>query len=458
MAVAAGANLSATTGASVTDEGTLIVDPEGVFSTGGTLTLDTGGYLSGGAITAAAYQLDDGTASANLSGPGGLTKDTSGTVLLTGADSYAGPTVVKDGTLIATNASALPSGTSLVVAAGGTFVFDPSQAPPAAPATLTWTGTATGNWSDAHWSGSGLPYPNNTANAVVGTTGVVQVTSNQAANELAIQSGGEVAVAAGADLSIATGTSVTGGGTLNVDPKGAFSSGGTLILDSGGSLSGGPITAAAYQLNAGTANANLSGPGGLTKDTSGSVTLSGANSYAGPTVVMDGKLIVTNASALPKGTILTIQAGGTLVFDPSQTAANAAVAGSAMPASASETPAPAVISPATAAKLGTPVGAPVDFSTAAATTLHGQARAPFTHGRTDVLRTPAAMSSAKIDAVFRSHPSAPDLGTAPADDAQSGRPWAWLAALESPSSSWDQNQKSDSGFTALDMILARFGL
>ena len=54
------------------------------------------------------------------------------------------------------------------------------------PATLTWNGVSNGNWTDAQWSGSGLSYPNNMADAVVDTPNVVQVNSNQAANSLEI--------------------------------------------------------------------------------------------------------------------------------------------------------------------------------------------------------------------------------------------------------------------------------
>ena len=138
------------------------------------------------------------------------------------------------------------------------------------PATLVWTGTLLGDWTDAQWSGASLmTYPDDTANAIVQTPRVVQATARQAAYSLAISNGGQVAVAAGASLTVTTGTSVTGNGTLNVNAAGAFSTGGILTVDTGGSLIGGPVTAAAYQLNAGTVSANLSGPGGLTKDTGG---------------------------------------------------------------------------------------------------------------------------------------------------------------------------------------------
>ncbi|HEV3418157.1 MAG TPA: IPT/TIG domain-containing protein, partial [Pirellulales bacterium] len=178
-------------------------------------------------------------------------------------------------------------------------------------ATLTWTGTSNGNWTDPQWTGSGLPYPDSTANAVVGTAvSVVQVTSAQAANALGISHGAQVAVGSGASLSVTTDTSVTDGGSLNVDPNGVFSIGGILTLDTGGSLNGGSVAAAAFQLNDGAASANLSGPGSLTKDTNGTVTLSGTESYAGGTAINGGTLVVANGGSLPVGTNLTIGPNG----------------------------------------------------------------------------------------------------------------------------------------------------
>jgi phytoene dehydrogenase-like protein len=68
------------------------------------------------------------------------------------------------------------------------------------------------------------------------------------------------------------------------------------------------------------------------------------------------------------------------------------------------------------------------------------------------------MSKATIDAVFASHQSALDPTVAPADNAQSAGAWAWLAAIESPWNSSDQNKTTDSTVAALDEVLARFGV
>jgi autotransporter-associated beta strand protein len=297
---------------------------------------------------------------------------------------------------------------------------------------------------------------------VVDTPHVVQVTSDQAANALGISNGGQVAIGAGASLSVTTGTSVTSNGTLNVNPNGAFSTGGTLTLDSGGSLIGGPIAAAAYQLNDGTASAKLIGSGGLTKSTDGTVILSGADSYAGGTVVNAGTLIVTNAGALPDGTSLTVGAGGLFVFDPSQSASSSSAMGLAAPAphtaATSETSRPIV----TARALdNAPVSAPTvsnlsPFSERQIKNLSYPAVSE--RQAKDLSYVPAVMSKATIDAVFASHRSALDQTVFSADNAHSALPWAWLAVMESSGNSSDQDQTTNAKVEALDKVLARFGL
>ena len=61
----------------------------------------------------------------SLGGAAGLTKTGPGTVVLSGANTYTGPTTVVAGTLLVRNPAALPDGGGLVVGAGGTFIFDP---------------------------------------------------------------------------------------------------------------------------------------------------------------------------------------------------------------------------------------------------------------------------------------------------------------------------------------------
>ena len=69
--------------------------------------------------------------SGNVSGDAAsLTLSGGGQLILSGNNSYGGGTVVNAGTLYVTSSAALPGETSLTVGAGGTMVFDPSDAAP----------------------------------------------------------------------------------------------------------------------------------------------------------------------------------------------------------------------------------------------------------------------------------------------------------------------------------------
>ena len=68
------------------------------------------------------------TLSGALSGSGGLNLLGPGTLVLSGSDNYTGGTDVVAGTLIVGNDYSLPNGGSLIVGAGGEFVFDPVAA------------------------------------------------------------------------------------------------------------------------------------------------------------------------------------------------------------------------------------------------------------------------------------------------------------------------------------------
>ena len=223
---------------------------------------------------------------------------------------------VSGGSATSASFSGLSPGSNTIIAvySGGTgFAGSQGSASITGLTTLTWNGGASGNWTASHWSGTGPAFPVSYVNAIVNTPYIIQVTSTQAANSLSISGGGQVSVAAAASLSVAASTSVSGG-SLVVASNGAFSTGGSLGLDAGGSISGGPVSAAAYLFNNGTASANLSGSGPLVKDTSGTVTLSGTNTYGGVTIVKLGTLIAMNPASLPDGSNLIIGAAAGTAF------------------------------------------------------------------------------------------------------------------------------------------------
>ncbi|MEP9358376.1 autotransporter-associated beta strand repeat-containing protein [Sphingomonas sp. KR3-1] len=68
------------------------------------------------------------TISANIAGSGGLLKNDAGTLILAGANSYAGATNIQGGTLVALNGGALPVTTNVSVASGATLDIRADQA------------------------------------------------------------------------------------------------------------------------------------------------------------------------------------------------------------------------------------------------------------------------------------------------------------------------------------------
>jgi autotransporter-associated beta strand protein len=121
-------------------------------------------------------------------------------------------------------------------------------------------------------------------------------------------------------------------GSLTCATLGGLSGPGTLPL---ANASSGAVALSAGNNNASTTYSGmLQGAGSLNKVGSGTLVLSGANSYIGGTTVSDGRLLVTASAALPDGTSLTV--GGAAAF-------TAAV----VPAAASATSAATVPEPGT---------------------------------------------------------------------------------------------------------------
>ena len=111
-------NALADSGAVAVAGGTFAIG--GNSDTVGAVTMSSGSITgTGGTLTGTSYGVQAGNISANLAGSGALTKSTAGTVILTGANSYSGGTVINGGTLQLNANNVLPdSGT--VTLNGGT--------------------------------------------------------------------------------------------------------------------------------------------------------------------------------------------------------------------------------------------------------------------------------------------------------------------------------------------------
>ncbi|EGT0722532.1 fibronectin-binding autotransporter adhesin ShdA, partial [Salmonella enterica subsp. enterica serovar Soerenga] len=187
-----------------------------------------------------------------ISGSGQVVKSGDETLTLSGSNTYTGGTLISDGTLVASNVEALGTGD----------VTD--------DAVLELN---TGGTFDNVISGSG------------------QV----------VKSGDDA-------LTLSGSNTYTGGTTI---------SGGTLVATNVDALGSGDVTDdATLELNTGgTFDNAISGSGQVVKSGDKMLTLSGANSYSGGTLISDGTLVASNVEALGTGdvtndAVLELNTGG----------------------------------------------------------------------------------------------------------------------------------------------------
>jgi fibronectin-binding autotransporter adhesin len=330
--------------------GTVAVSTDANLGTG-SLLLDRGtlealaGITSSKPITLGAGGgtfLADASTSSTLSGPingaGGFTKEGPGTLVLAGVSSYGGPTDVAEGTLKAGSPMALSPNSAFTV----NSILDLNGFSNAV-GSLAGTGGVTNNGAAAAALTAG---GNNLRTIFSGTlsdgVGVLKLTKT--GTEILTLSGTNTY--SGATL-VATG--VLGAGSAHAfSPASAFTVNGVLDLGGNsntiGSLTGngqvtsngleigpliaskGPVTnlsQAAARLSVGANNAStvfngniIDGLGtiGLTKIGSGTLVLTGDNTYSGGTLVSSGTLTVAGPQALGLGNV-TVD-GGVLTADP----------------------------------------------------------------------------------------------------------------------------------------------
>jgi autotransporter-associated beta strand protein len=256
--------------------------------------------------TASSITDNNGGHSLTMSGSGG-------TLILSSNNSYSGGTIVTAGMLQLGNAKALGTG-GLMVNNGTVDLAGYS------PGVSSLSGLA-GTITNSNTSGSTLSVNQAVTTTFGGTlqdgsgplslvksgTGSLWLTGMNSYSGGTTLNGGTLAI---------TNANSLGSGTLSIGPAtlevaGSFADGRNISLtDPGATIQVDP--AFAY-----SNNGTLSGPGGLTLTGPGALILSGTNSYSGGTTVEAGTLIVTNNTALPDGTNLTVGAGGTFIFDPS---------------------------------------------------------------------------------------------------------------------------------------------
>jgi autotransporter-associated beta strand protein len=211
-------------------------------------------------------------------GSGGLTKDGSGLLVLSGANTYTGATTVKAGLLRATSGTGLPTASNLILSGGilegiGATTFTRN---------LGTTGTNT-----IQWTGTG-------GFSASGGKMTVAIGGTASPTALTWASGSFVPSAA----ALVFGSTAPDNETEfrnNINLAGAAQ---TVTVNDN------PATAADF--------ATLSGVlsnGGLSKDGSGMLVLSGANTYTGATTVKAGALRAAEGTGLPATSSLVLAGG-----------------------------------------------------------------------------------------------------------------------------------------------------
>ncbi|MPY70054.1 MAG: PEP-CTERM sorting domain-containing protein [Alphaproteobacteria bacterium] len=302
--------------------GTLQIDSDaGLGDASGSLTLDDGalrttGVLStsrntilGGFSDKGTFEVGSGTLTHNgtisngsngfFSDASKLFKTGSGTLVLSGANSYSGGTFIEEGVLrVSGDASLGASGRAIHIGEGvlnaaasfntgrGVVLDSRGEIDVDGGAVLTLTGRVSGNGLTK--SGGGT---------------LVLDRSNSYTGKTTI-SGGVLEISSDANLSADGGLIALAGGALRT--TGSFTTARDTILLSG---PGTFVVASGTTL---THDGTISGAGFLRKSNDGTLVLGGSNSYAGPTLISGGTIAVSSDANLGAATGSITMDGGTL--------------------------------------------------------------------------------------------------------------------------------------------------
>ncbi|WP_116545508.1 autotransporter-associated beta strand repeat-containing protein [Salmonella enterica] len=303
--------------------GTLILNAENTYTggttiSGGTLVATNVDALGSGDVTDdATLELNTGGTFDNaIGGSGNVVKSGADTLTLSGSNSYTGGTTISGGTLVASNVEALGTGdvtnnATLELNTGGDFINNiggTGRVGKSGDDTLTLSGSNT-------YTGGTLINGGTLVASNVEALGTGDVTDNAtlALNtggtfDNAISGSGQVVKSGDETLTLSGTNSYTGGTTI---------SGGTLVATNVEALGSGDVTDdATLELNTGgTFDNAISGSGQVVKSGDKMLTLSGANSYSGGTLISDGTLVASNVEALGTGDVtnnatLALNTGG----------------------------------------------------------------------------------------------------------------------------------------------------
>jgi autotransporter-associated beta strand protein len=260
------------------------------------------GTVLNGVLTASSVDLSNGLIGAVLNGGSTLTKKTSGTVILTGANTLSGRMDITAGTLALGGAGLLTSGS--VRMSGAATVLDLGASVQSVGAFSLVDGTV----ENGTLTASGMSLENGVVGAVLNGGAVLTKTTGgtvllNGANTL----GGTMDITAGTLAIGGAGRLTTGSvrvsGSATVLELGASAQSVSALSLVDGAVLNGTLTAGVMTMENGVVGAVLDGGGTLTKSSAGTVVLSGANTLAGLMDIGAGTLAIGGAGKLTSGSV-----------------------------------------------------------------------------------------------------------------------------------------------------------
>eukprot|EP01036_Dinobryon_divergens_P036392 gene36393-47375_t len=321
-----------------TGAGTLTLGGDVTFtSTGNPLGSTLTGNLSLGAATRTFTIGDSTSAAADLTVSAviagatgsGLTKAGAGTLVLSGANTYDGPTTLSTGTLSAGATNAFSAASAVTVASGATLGLNSfSQT----IGSLAGTGnvslgsatlTTGGDNSSTTWagitSGTGGLTKTGTGTFTLSGANTFTGTTTVSAGTLAL-SGGTNRLAPTSDLTVSSGATLDLAGNTQT----------VAALSGAGTVAQGPGTFTAGGAGNSTFSGTLTGTGAFNKAGAGTLTLTGANTTSGALNVNAGTLLLSGASgSFASASAVSIADAGILHLDNSSVSNSSRLSASA---------------------------------------------------------------------------------------------------------------------------------
>jgi autotransporter-associated beta strand protein len=316
----------------ISDSSALSVSAGATFKLGGNDTVASiagSGNYSLGANTLTFGDTSNQTVSGTISGTGALVKNGSGSIALSGNNTYSGGTTISTGTIQIGDNNALGSG-SLKLGVSGTTASIAFTSTDATDRTISnvLTSFAGSSWNTTFGSAvtGNLTFGNSTS-VTLGAVRTFTVNNSWTSFANAFTGSGDGITKSGTGTLILlannsyNGTTIINTGTLQIGNGGAT---GSLSTSSAITVNGTLAFNRTGDVVQGTnfSSASISGTGSLVQNGAGTLTLNAANTYSGGTTLNTGTLVIGNTAAAGTGTITQSSGSSLLKFDTSGTISN----------------------------------------------------------------------------------------------------------------------------------------